>query len=180
MKSVTKILGRVFPMNPNIPSQVLKTAQERGTSVHEWIEQYNHYLMGELDEPPTIALEYQIYADHYKRWVEKYKVVPIHSELKLHNDDLVGVIDMVCKTKDDDIAIVDFKITYDYNLPYVELQASAYKHLGEENDIVQPTTPTFLLHISKSGFNYVKLDDKYDIFQKVMEIDKYIDERSKK
>ena len=45
MKSVTKILGRVFPMNPNIPNQVLKTAQERGTNVHEWIEQYNHYLM---------------------------------------------------------------------------------------------------------------------------------------
>lgn len=179
MKSVTKILGRVFPVNPNIPKDVLENAKNRGTAVHEWIEKYNNYLVNG-GEVPLIALEYQIYADYYKKWIEEYKVVPIHTELKLSADGVVGVIDMICKTKDYDKIVVDFKITYTYDLPYVELQTSAYKHLGVANDVVENNIPTALLHISKSGYSYVKLEDRYDLFEKIKEIDDYIDKRGKK
>ena len=117
MKSVTKILGRVFPMDSNIPKQVLENAKNRGTIVHEWIEAYNKYLVNGGEEP-TINFEYLIYADSYKKWIKEYKVIPKHTELKLSSNDVVGVIDMICKTKEDDIIVVDFKITYDYNLPY--------------------------------------------------------------
>lgn len=165
-------------MNPNIPKQVLENARIRGSSVHEWIEQYNNYLLngGEI---PVIALEYQIYADYYKKWVEEYKVVPIHTELKLSDDKLVGVIDMICKTKDHDVVIVDFKITYSYDLPYVELQTSAYKHLAEYNNYVEHKTPQMLLHIGKSGYEYVKLKDKYRLFKKIQELDEYLESRGK-
>lgn len=179
MKSVTKILGRVFPMNPNIPKAVLETARERGTAVHEWIEQYNKYLV-EGGKIPVISLEYQIYADFYKKWVEEYEVTPIHTELKLSDDGVVGVIDMICKTKEHDKVVVDFKITYSYDLPYVELQTSAYKHLAVAHSYASEDTPQKLLHISKTGYSYVDLNDEYEMFKKIKEIDDYIDSRGKK
>ena len=180
MKSVTKILSRVFPINPNIPKNVLEQARVRGTTVHEWIEKYNKYLV-DGGEYPVIPLEYQIYADYYKKWIEDYEVVPLHTELKLvdYDKDIVGIIDMVCKTKEDEETIVDFKITYSYDLPYVELQSSAYNHLGRVNGIVSTNTPQHLLHISKSGYNYVRLEDKTDLFFKIKEIDDYIEKRGK-
>lgn len=179
MKSVTKILSRVFPMDSNIPKDVLENARQRGVSVHEWIEAYNNYIING-GEVPVINFEYQIYADAYKKWIKDYKVKPIHTELKLSADGVVGVIDMICETKDDPIIVVDFKITYDYNLPYVELQTSAYKHLGVDNNIVSPSVPQALLHINKMGYKFVKLEDKYDIFKMIKEIDDYVDRRSKK
>ena len=179
MKSVTKILSRVFPMNPNIPKAVLETARERGTAVHEWIEKYNDYLLNG-GEVPVIALEYQMYADYYKQWVEDYQIVPIHSELKLSNDDLVGVIDLICKDKDHEKVLVDYKITYDYNLPYVELQSSAYNELAYHNKVIENKLPQKLLHISKKGYSYLDLNDEYEMFKKIKEIDDYIDLRSKK
>ncbi len=178
MKSVTKILSRVFPMNPNIPKAVLESARERGTAVHEWIESYNKYLV-EGGDRPIIPLEYQIYADAYKKWVEEYEVVPLHTELKLSDDGVVGVIDMICKTKEHDVVVVDFKITYSYDLPYVELQTSAYKHLGVAHKIISEDTPQKLLHISKTGYTYVDLNDEYELFKKIKEIDDYIDSRKK-
>lgn len=176
MKSVTKILSRVFPINSNIPKAVLETARERGSAVHEWIEKYNDYLVngGEI---PVISFEYQMYADHYKKWVEQYEVVPLHSELKLSNDDIVGVLDMICKTKDHEQVLIDFKITYDYNLPYVELQASAYNELAKHNGVIEEKIPQMLLHIGKKGFNYVELEDHWEIFKKIKEIDDYVDSR---
>lgn len=179
MKSVTKILGRVFPMNPNIPKSVLDNAKARGTAVHEWIESYNNYLVNG-GEYPVINFEYQIYADFYKKWVEDYEVTPIHSELKLSHDGVVGVLDMICKTKEADEVLVDFKITFDYNLPYVELQASEYNELARENKVISKDIPLRLLHISKTGYNYIELDNRIDMFKKIKEIDDYIDERSKK
>ena len=178
MKSVTKILSRVFPMDSNIPEAVLENARKRGTAVHEWIEKYNKYLV-DGGEVPVINFEYQIYADAYKKWIKDYQVVPIHTELKLSADGVVGVIDMICKTKEDEKIVVDFKITYSYNLPYVELQTSAYKHLGVANEVVNQDVPQALLHISKTGYKYVKLNDEYEKFKLIKELDDYIDRRSK-
>lgn len=178
MKSVTKILSRVFPMDNKIPEAVLENARKRGSAVHEWIEAYNKYLV-DGGEEPTINFEYLIYADSYKKWVKEYQVKPKHTELKLSDDGVVGIIDMICETKEDPEIVVDFKITYDYNLPYVELQTSAYKHLGVANKVVSPNVPQALLHISKNGFNYVKLNDEYEKFKLIKELDDYIDRRSK-
>lgn len=178
MKSVTKILARLFPMNPNIPKHILENARQRGIAVHEWIEKYNKYLL-EGGEVPTINLEYQIYADHYKKWIEEYEVKPIHCELKMSADGIVGIVDMICKTKEDEVCVVDFKITYDYDLPYVELQSSAYAHLAVANNYIEENTPQKLLHISKMGYTYVPLENQWELFKKIKEIDEYISNRKK-
>lgn len=180
MKRVTKILSRIFPMSSAIPKEVLENAQKRGTAVHKWIEQYNDYLLNG-GEYPVIDMEYLIYADYYKKWVEDYKVVPIHTELTLSDKDegMCGTLDMICKTKDDDIIVVDFKITYQPNIPYVELQTSAYKHMAVVNKFVGADTPQALLHISKTGYQYIRLNDEWEKFKAVKDLDDYIDRRSK-
>lgn len=179
MKSVTKILGRVFPMNPNIPKHVLENARVRGTSVHEWIEKFNNYKQNG-GEYPVINLEYQIYADYYEEWFNENEVEPIMSEMKLSHDDVVGVIDMLCKTKDFNQVLVSFKITYGYDIAYCELQESAYNELLFKNGLIEAKVPQMLLHINKNGYSYIRLEDQWEMFKKIKEIDEYISSRNKK
>ena len=110
MRSVTKIIGRVFPFSANIPPHILETARQRGIAMHEWLEEFVKYKVGERDTIPTVSLEYQIYVDYIMDWFDEYEVKPIHSELKLNDGYLVGVIDMVCKTKDHDAMLISLKM----------------------------------------------------------------------
>lgn len=180
MKRVTSILSRVFPMSRAIPNAVLENAKNRGTKVHNWVEAYCKYLK-DGGEVPIIDFEYLIYADAFKKWVKDYEVVPLYNELRLSDKelDIVGTLDMICKTKDDDIILVDLKVTSQPNIPYVELQTSAYRYLAEVNKVIDTGKPQALLHLSKTGYTYVKLNDELDRFKQIVELDKYIDRRSK-
>ena len=181
MRSVTKILNRVFPMDGNIPEWILERARVRGTTVHEWVEQYNKYL-NDGGEIPIIDLEYLIYADGYKKWIEDYEVKIKHAELYLVSKDkkICGVVDIVCSTKDDDEVVVDLKLTSVPDIPYVELQTSAYKYLCLDNEVVHPTCKQKLLHLSKSGYNYIDLEDKQDLFKELIKVDEYLCSKEKK
>lgn len=182
MKSVTKILSRLFPMDGNIPKHILENARKRGVAVHEWIENYNNWVVDKKDVEPIIDLEYQIYADYYKDWFKDYQVEPLMSEIKLSHDGVVGVIDMLANVVENDIkkkVLVSFKITYDYDIPYCELQESAYNELLFKNKIIDEKVPARLLHISKMKYNYVELNDEWDKFKVLKELDEYIDKRRK-
>lgn len=189
MRSVTKILNRVFPMSGHIPKRILETARQRGIAVHDWIEKYNAWKRDGGDKP-IIPLEYQIYADYYEEWFEKYEIVPIYEELKLSYADvmdgdeivehgLVGVIDMVCDTKDG-IRLVSIKSTYAVNIPYCELQESAYNYLLVRNGYFDEPLKAQVLHIHKRGWAYHDLDDRIDTFFKLKEIDDYLLEKGVK
>lgn len=180
MKSVTKIIGRLFPFPYTIPKHILENARRRGVAVHEWIEKYNEWSIKKDGDEPIINFEYQIYADFYKEWFEKNEVKPIYSELKMYNDYMVGVIDMVCETKKHKQCLVSFKITYDCNMPYCELQESAYNQLLLDNNYIDKKIPAYVLHINKMKYNFIKLEDRWDIFQKLLDIDRYLDEVKKK
>ncbi len=180
MKSVTKILGRVFPMDKSIPEYILENARQRGLAVHEWIDEYNKYLMGEREDEPVINMEYLIYADSYKKWIADYNVKPIFTELKLADEEeqYNGVIDMICSINDD-IYVVDFKCTSSINKPYVELQTSAYKHLALVNGKISVlNSKTAVLHITKTGYNFVDLKYEWRKFKAIKDVDEYIERRS--
>lgn len=182
MKSVTKILGRLFPMDKTIPVHILENARKRGVAVHEWIEKFNAWVINKELEKPIIDLQYQIYADYYEEWFNNYAVKPLDSELKLSYDGLVGVIDLLCFVTEQGIekkVLISFKITYDCNIPYCELQESAYNELLYRNNIIDEKVPARVVHISKNGYNYIELNDEWDLFQKIIELDKYLDERGK-
>lgn len=184
MRSVTKIIGRVFPMDPNIPKHILETARQRGVSVHEWVEQYNEWKLHGGDKP-IINLEYQLYADYYEEWFNEYEIEPIHSELKLSIPDtldedgnvvehgLVGVIDMVCESKIGKI-LVSLKLTHSLNVPYCELQESAYNELLLRNGVIDSKIPSYVLHISKRGRDFVKLQDRWELFNELRKLDTYL------
>lgn len=179
MRSVTKIIGRVFPFSASIPKHILENARQRGVQVHEWIEAFNKWKR-EGGIKPTINLEYQIYADYYEDWFEEYDVEPIEEELKLSVEEdgfdygLVGVIDMLCKTKDDDLALVSFKLTHSVNIPYCELQESAYNYLLLENEVIDHEVPAKVLHIGKQGYNYINLESQLDRFNELRRLDAYL------
>lgn len=181
-KSVTEILQVVFPINLNnkIPKHILEGARRRGVTVHEWIENYNNWSIKKEGDKPVIDFEYQIYADYYEQWFEEYEVVPIHSELKLvipedeDNEALVGVIDMLCKTKNDEECLVSFKLTYSYNKKYCELQESAYNELLSHNGYIANKVPAYLLHLNKQGYKFVKLEDRWEIFQMIRKVAEFL------
>lgn len=185
MRSVTTVIRRLFPMNPSIPKHILENARIRGVAVHDWIEDFNRWKR-EGGDKPVIDLEYQIYADYYEEWFNEYEVEPIHEELKMSIPDvvdengdliehgLVGVLDMMCKTKEHEQCLVSFKITHSYNLPYCELQESAYNHLLLENGYIEEKLPATLLHINKSGYTYLPLEDKWELYEELRNIDKYL------
>lgn len=175
MKSVTTILKRVFPMKPNIPKHILENARIRGVSIHEWVDSFNK------GKEKVINMEYQQYIDEYKKWFREYEVEVLESELKLSIEDtededgLIGIIDMLCKTKEHDKVLVSLKITNKLNLPYCELQESAYNELLLQNKIIDKKVPARVLHINKMGYNYIELEDHYELFMMIKKIDKYLD-----
>lgn len=185
MRSVTRIIGRVFPFSESIPKHILEGARQRGVQVHEWIEAFNIWKR-EGGDKPTINLEYQIYADYYEEWFNDYEVEPIHEELKLSVEDdgfelgLVGVIDMLCVTKEHEKVLVSFKLTHSVNLPYCELQESAYNYLLVENEVIEESVPARVLHIGKRGYNYIPLEDQLDRFNDLRKVDAYLIERGVK
>lgn len=173
MISVSKVLRRLFPMSADIPPLILERARQRGIAVHEWIDQY-HKALENGQEEPTIALEYLMYADFYKAWVKRYNVEILHSELKLYDDKLVGVIDTICKINDGEYVVMDYKLTSKLDKKYVELQTSAYKHLAEHNNVIPRGAKLYVLHMNKQGWSFIELEDRYEEFKKIMDIVEYL------
>ena len=178
MRSVTTIIGRLFPFPKTIPKHVLETARQRGTSIHEWIEGYNNeHITGEVCE--GIDFPYVAYADNYIDWFTEYEVEPILSEVRTSWNGVTGQIDLLCKTKDHEKCLVSFKATYAINVPYCELQESAYNRLLIENDYLDEVVPKYVLHLKKDGYVFKELSDQEDVFWKLVEIDKYLEEHGK-
>lgn len=182
MKSVTKILSRLFPIDKSIPEYILEAARLRGVAVHEWIEQYNKFLMGEREDEPVIGLEYLVYADNYKKWISDYNIKPIFTELKLADEEnqYNGVIDMICSINER-IYVVDFKCTNTINKPYVELQTSAYKHLALVNEKIKVrNSKTAVLHITKTGYNFAETKYEWLMFKLLIALDNYLEKHERK
>ena len=73
MKPLTEIEYR------GIPESVLDNAADKGTEVHNAIE--NYIKFGIID----ISSEYQGYLDGFLKWVSKYNPVFISSEMKVYH-----------------------------------------------------------------------------------------------
>lgn len=173
MISVTKVLGRYFPFPDTIPKHILENARQRGLAVHTYMEEYNKFLQGIRKNKPNIPLEHQIYADYYEEFVAKHNFKPTHTEIKLDNGVFRGVIDIIGEI-DGELVIIDLKVTYALNKPYVELQSSAYKHLAVHHKLIKDNTPQKVLHMNKKGWSLTDLEDKYDIFEKMLAIEEYL------
>ena len=94
LPGVTTVLSNVLGKDEfkDIPEPVLKQAAERGSAVHEWIE--NFILTG---EQKPIELVYQIYIDYFLDWYKEYQPEFVSSELRMTNekDGYKGIIDAI-------------------------------------------------------------------------------------
>jgi hypothetical protein len=62
LRGVTSVLNSIFGNkfeNANIPEHILKAAGERGTACHAYLENYQKWLLKEIDEEPHLGLEYR-------------------------------------------------------------------------------------------------------------------------
>lgn len=159
LPSVSRVLSRVLGDGEfsTIPPDILKQASQRGTAVHEAIEQY---AMG---KKPVIELEYQTYIDHFTDWAEMFSPVFVgEPERKRFSERLgyKGIADAVI-TIDGKTILADWKTSSKLNMVKASLQVNMYASLLEDTDGI-----TFdelrILSLTKSGWKWVGVERNKD------------------
>lgn len=153
-----------------ISESTLNNAAERGTIVHNAIENYLKYG---YDDCPA---EYHGYFEAFLAWRDYFPHTYIASECRLYNDLLryAGTADMIIRGANLDLCIVDFKTTAELNLDLVQVQLEAYAHAyrGEKVEWRQ------VVHLKPDGkykHIYWKEDTKaYKVFTSCLAIYNYM------
>lgn len=150
--SVTKIIKATSPTPQGLMAWYAKhgfdeanklrdEAAERGTLMHTIFERYmagQTIDMGSLSEFHAKALM------SFDQWFRDYEVQPLAVEVLLHSDTFgfAGTADLVCKIKNDEYALVDFKsgssIYEDYAVQ-LEFYRQAWNEHADMNDIPRIT-----------------------------------------
>ena len=139
-----------------IPPKVLEMATQRGSDIHDAIEQY--ILEGTPFNISQPGLEYEVYFDAFNEWLEKYKPEFLAAELPfIHHDRLYkGIIDCVCKI-DGKIVVIDWKTSSNFDVFNARLQQSLYT-LALEEVFGIVVDEVRVLSITRSGYKYIKLN----------------------
>ena len=165
LPGVTKILDEIFGHEEfkHIPEMVLQMAGERGTAVHESIE---NFINNKCNNKPQIDFIYQIYIDYFNDWYDKYKPEFIFSEQKLVSEKLgyKGIIDTLFLEKHGDkreIVMCDWKTSSNLNVFKAKCQLNLYlllleDNMTEENKI--EVDKLKILSLTKSGYKYHEFD----------------------
>lgn len=128
----------------DINPTVLANAAKRGTKVHEAIEVYEKFGL------ETEDIEIYPYLRSYKvaKQLEKFEV--FENELRLHNGEFAGTLDMLAILNG--TVIVDLKATSKINTELLEVQLAGYQELAIANgyDIRQ----VYVLHLKKDGYKF--------------------------
>lgn len=126
--SATRIIGKVFNKEAvfdKIPKSIMKEAQERGTWVHEQIE--NHINGDDVDE----RWEWQSYLDAFHHWEGQHEVDYLVSEwiiADLTDFHCKGILDALAYV-DGVLCLIDFKTSARPQHMDWELQLSVYAYL---------------------------------------------------
>lgn len=125
---------------------VLRKAGDRGTAVHNAIENYIKFGIED------IAPEYAGYFDGFLRWYKDHKVVPYGTEVRLYHKGLLyaGTSDLLAGVDDED-TLVDFKTTSSMSEMLCGVQLEAYKRAYESHDGAGRLAKKAILHLSKDG-----------------------------
>lgn len=118
--SVTQLMQKhgLAPSYAGVSSEVLNAKAERGTLIHQEIEDYNkNGKIGFTDE-----------MIQFKEYVEANKIIVKDSELMLHNDIVAGTCDLIL-LKNQEPIIADIKTTYTLHQEAVSWQLSIYLYL---------------------------------------------------
>ena len=126
--SATRLIGTVFNRESDfskIPKHILEEAKERGSWVHEQIENYIN------DEPVEERWEWQAYMDSFHEWLSMYDVDFLVSEwviADLTDFTCKGILDCLAYV-DGVLCLIDFKTSAKAQHKDWELQLSVYAYL---------------------------------------------------
>ena len=162
LPGVTTILSNVLGKDEfkDIPEPVLKQAAERGSAVHEWIE--NFILTG---EQKPIELAYQIYIDYFLDWYKEYQPEFVSSELRMTNekDGYKGIIDAIFYYKDKEtgkkiVCMCDWKTSSNLNRFKTMCQLNLYERMFREHYSTLKIDELRTLSITKTGYRFSKFE----------------------
>ena len=162
LPGVTTVLSNVLGKDEfkDIPEAVLKQAAERGSAVHEWIE--NFILTG---EQKPIELAYQIYIDYFLDWYKEYEPEFVSSELRMTNekDGYKGIIDTIFYyidkyTGKKVLCMCDWKTSSNLNRFKTMCQLNLYERMFREHYSTLKIDELRTLSITKTGYRFSKFE----------------------
>ena len=162
LPGVTTVLSNVLGKDEfkDIPEAVLKQAAERGSAVHEWIE--NFILTG---EQKPIELAYQIYIDYFLDWYNEYQPEFVSSELRMTNekDGYKGIIDTIFYyidkyTGKKVLCMCDWKTSSNLNRFKTMCQLNLYERMFREHYSTLKIDELRTLSITKTGYRFSKFE----------------------
>ena len=176
LPGVTTVLSNVLGKDEfkDIPEAVLKQAAERGSAVHEWIE--NFILTG---EPGKIELAYQIYIDYFLDWYNEYQPEFLSSELRMTNekDGYKGIIDTIFYYKDKYtgkkvLCMCDWKTSSNLNRFKTMCQLNLYERMFREHYSTLKIDELRTLSITKTGYRFSKFELNKKISDSILLLNK--------
>lgn len=176
LPGVTTVLSNVLGKDEfkDIPEAVLKQAAERGSAVHEWIE--NFILTG---EPGKIELAYQIYIDYFLDWYNEYQPEFVSSELRMTNekDGYKGIIDTIFYYKDKYtgkkvLCMCDWKTSSNLNRFKTMCQLNLYERMFREHYSTLKIDELRTLSITKTGYRFSKFELNKKISDSILLLNK--------
>ena len=176
LPGVTTVLSNVLGKDEfkDIPEPVLKQAAERGSAVHEWIE--NFILTG---EPGKIELAYQIYIDYFLDWYNEYQPEFMSSELRMTNekDGYKGIIDTIFYYNDKSsgkkiLCMCDWKTSSNLNRFKTMCQLNLYERMFREHYSTLKIDELRTLSITKTGYRFSKFELNKKISDSILLLNK--------
>jgi len=169
-----------------------KKSCEIGTAIHKIFEDYidgKYSILNdavfvdfmELDESylEDFIPKSKVALSFVKDFFQSKRLIPVYTEYIVHNHFLAGQVDLICKDKDGNFYILDFKtnekvekenygkylkdalkVIPDSTYYHYCLQLSIYKKMFSE-----PVKNIYLVHIKKDKYDFIKCDDVFEKFK---------------
>lgn len=128
----------------SIPTETLRKAAEKGTSVHEAIENYINYGIADIEK------ENEGYLNGFLNWFEMEKPEDCTAELRIYHPLLkyAGTCDLLCKINGK-LTLIDHKTTSKVQNKLCCVQLEAYSQALKAHGI--EIEDKIILHLGKDG-----------------------------
>lgn len=173
-RGVTSVLNTIFGNkfeNSGIPEYILRTAGERGTAVHKYIENwlgwYNRPFKTSDTDEPHLGLEYAVYETVFKEWLDErieWDIRPLYTEQKIINKKLgvKGIIDCIAVVNGK-ICMIDWKTSSNLDEWSTNCQLQLYymmllKGGKEERAVAKQIEELRCLSLTKTGYRWFKFE----------------------
>ena len=150
LPSVTQIINEVLFYNKysSVSEDTLELAKKKGSLIHKEIEDYIK----------TGSTGFTTELQSFINIVNDKKLEHMKSEVKVHNKEIAGTIDIVCKIGDKNV-IIDTKTTAELDKEYVSWQLSMYAYILETHYNVR-VDELYGMWLRDDKYKFVKVEKK--------------------